>query len=169
MQSGDFYARVISTNYPQAARSHGPHRPSACITTYPHPLLANPSRPSFVSQTDLTCATQPLVATCIQHGTRPCALSDRKESRRRGGKGEKGVKGESRGRESRCSLFLPFSPLLSPVQPFLRRAGSKVTPGVASPWARGWTGRKERRERNPRKEKKVKESTADAGSLPGAC
>lgn len=37
MQSGDFYARVISTNYPQAAGSHGPHRPSACITTYPHP------------------------------------------------------------------------------------------------------------------------------------
>lgn len=37
MQPGDFYARVISTNYPQAAGSHGPHRPSACITTYPHP------------------------------------------------------------------------------------------------------------------------------------
>lgn len=121
MQSGDFYTRVINTNYPQAAGSHGPQD---CRAHVSRPILTNPSHPSFVSQTNLTCATQPLVATCIQHGTRPCALSDRivKMMRQRGSK-------------RRAEVEKPPPPRLLVILSFVV-PGSKATSEVASPWAR---------------------------------
>lgn len=140
--------RVISTNYPQAARSHGPHRPSACITTYPHP------RQSFLPV--LRVADGPNLrdstAGCNLHpawNEAMCTIGpdSHRTAKRRGRGGERRAEVEEAGAH----------PLLPLDHPSFRRAGSKVTPGVASPWAQAGGGgvrKKERRKKRAEGKKK---------------
>lgn len=148
MQSGDFYARVISTNYPQAAGSHGPHRPSACITTYPHPrqpfsvVLRVADGPNLRDPTALVCN----LPSSMERGHVHCRTGQSRRDE------AKGVSGDER-RTERSRKPVLFHPSCVPAgHPSLYRAGSKVTPGVASPRARGEG--KGRREKRAEREKK---------------
>lgn len=157
MQSDDFYVCVISANYPQAAGSHGPHRPSACITTYPHPrqpfspVLRVADRPNLRDPT-AGCNLHPAWNEAM------CTIGP--DSRDGEAKGRRRVKGEPRSRKP------VLTPLASPSFPSSCREQGYFRSRIAMS-AEG--GKKERPRRETRGKKKEKESTADAGSLPGAC
>ena len=132
--------RVISTNYPQAAGSHGPHRSSACIMTYPHP------RQSFspvLRVADGPNLRDP-IAGCNLHpawNEAMCIIGQSRRWSEREERDEKRAEGEKTGpHSSRFSIILPLS---------LCRE-HKITPRVASPWGRK-RSKRGRREKEKRK------------------